>query len=102
MKVTTLGIDLANIFHVHGVDKRGCFVLSEALRRKRFKESFLKKSHFLKRISLFFKPGHPWPATPCLPRRGAFKNREILLRKWEYVQGFKPFLILSLQVCARF
>ena len=39
MKVTTLGIDLAkNRVHIHGMDKRGCFVISKALRRKRFKE----------------------------------------------------------------
>ncbi len=43
MKVTTLGIDLSkNIFHVHGADKRGAAVFSQALRRARFPEFMAK------------------------------------------------------------
>ena len=39
MKVTTIGIDLSkNIFHVHGADRRGGRVFSQALRRSRFRE----------------------------------------------------------------
>ena len=37
MKVTTIGIDLAkNIFHLHGVDRKGCVVIKKALSRGKF------------------------------------------------------------------